>query len=255
MNGMLLALQFFTAIPVKKELPLGRKEVTAMYVMLPFVGAAIGLVMYAVSVLMLDVVHVGPLLAAVFVLLAGIILTGGLHLDGWADTGDAFFSYRDRAKRLEILDDPRLGAFGTMALVLLIVVKIALFHEILVRGGIGHLALFIVIPFLARAGLNVYFTTAPLAKDKGIAHFFKEKMAGNVIIGCSLAASVAVLVAVGLLMNSLLLPIGLFAVLAVALIVFRSWSLKHFGGVSGDLCGAFIEGTEALLWMTVLCFM
>lgn len=254
MSGILLALQFFTAIPVKKELPLGRKEVTAMYVALPFVGAAIGLAMYAVSVLMLDVAQVGPLLAAVFVLLAGIILTGGLHLDGWADTGDAFFSYRDRAKRLEILDDPRLGAFGTMALVLLIVVKIALFHEILVRGT-GHLALFIVIPFLARAGLNVYFTTVGLAKDTGIAHFFKEKMVGNVVVVCSVATSAAVLVAVGLLMNSLLLPIGLFAVLAVALVVFRSWSLKHFGGVSGDLCGAFIEGTEALLWMTVLCFM
>ncbi|WP_318616965.1 adenosylcobinamide-GDP ribazoletransferase [Sporosarcina sp. YIM B06819] len=254
MNGILLALQFFTAIPVKKELPLGRKEVTAMYVALPFVGAVMGLAMYAVSVVMLDVVHASPLLTAVFVLLAGIVLTGGLHVDGWADTGDAFFSYRDRAKRLEILDDPRLGAFGTMALVLLIVVKIALFHEILLRGT-GHLALFIVIPFLARAALNVYFTTVPLAKDKGIAHFFKDKMAGNVVVGCSLAASVMVLVAVGLLMNSLLFPVGLLAVLAVVLVVFRSWSLKHFGGVSGDLCGAFIEGTEALLWMTVLCFM
>lgn len=91
MTGILLALQFFTAIPVTKELPLGRKEVTSMYVALPFVGAVIGLVMYVVSVLLLDVVHVGPLLAAVLVLLAGILLTGGLHLDGWADTGDAFF--------------------------------------------------------------------------------------------------------------------------------------------------------------------
>lgn len=254
MNGILLAFQFFTAIPIKKELPLGRKEVTAMYVALPFVGAAIGLVMYGVSVLMLDVAHVGPLLTAVFVLLAGIVLTGGLHLDGWADTGDAFFSYRDRAKRLEILDDPRLGAFGTMALVLLIIVKIALFHEILLRGT-GNIALFIVIPFLARAGLNVYFTTVSLAKDKGIAYFFKEKMASNVVIICSVAATSAVLIAVGLMMNSLLLPIGLFVVLAVTLVAFRRWSLKHFGGVSGDLCGAFIEGTEALLWMTVLCFM
>ena len=60
MNGILLALQFFTAIPMKKELPLGRKEVTAMYVALPFVGAAIGLVMYAVSVFMLDVLACWP---------------------------------------------------------------------------------------------------------------------------------------------------------------------------------------------------
>ncbi|MFJ7934273.1 adenosylcobinamide-GDP ribazoletransferase [Sporosarcina sp. NPDC096371] len=254
MNGMLLALQFFTAVPINKELPLGRKEVTTMYVALPFVGAAIGFAMYAVSLLMLDVVNVSTLLASVVILLVGIVLTGGLHLDGWADTGDAFFSYRDRAKRLEILDDPRLGAFGTMALVLLIVVKIALFNEILLRGT-GSMALFIAIPFLARAGLNVYFSTTRLAKEKGIAHFFKEKMAGNVVMGCSLASSVLVLIAVGWWMNSIWIPVGLSVVLAIALFVFRRWSLKHFGGVSGDLCGAFIEGTEVLLWMTVLCLL
>ena len=77
----------------------------------------------------------GTFLTAVFIVLTGIVLTGGLHLDGWADTGDAFFSYRDREKRLEILEDPRLGAFGTMALVFLIVVKIALFNELLSRGS------------------------------------------------------------------------------------------------------------------------
>ena len=98
---------------------------------LPFVGAAIGLAMYGVSELLVNYLHVGTFLASVFIVLTAIILTGGLHLDGWADTGDAFFSYKDREKRLEILEDPRLGAFGTMALVLLIIVKIAVFNEIL----------------------------------------------------------------------------------------------------------------------------
>src|SRR5690554_3881230 len=152
MNGLLLAIQFFTVLPIKKELPLGRKEVTAMFIALPFVGAAIGAVMYGVSVLMLEVLGSGTLLTAVFIVLTGIVLTGGLHLDGWADTGDAFFSYRDRKKRLEILEDPRLGAFGTMAIVLLIIVKIALFHEVLERG-FGNLALFIALPLLARVGM------------------------------------------------------------------------------------------------------
>ncbi len=253
MNGVLLALQFFTAVPIKKELPLGRKEVTAMYVALPFVGAVIGLVMYAVSVLMLSYLNVGTLLTAVFIVLAGIVFTGGLHLDGWADTGDAFFSYREREKRLEILEDPRLGAFGTMALVLLIVVKIALFNEILLRGS-GNMALFIVIPFLTRAALNVYFTTVRLAKNKGIAHFFKEKISGKMVIGCSLFSSAVVLIIVGFVMKSAIVPVVLAAVLIIALLTFRNWSLKHFGGVSGDLCGAFIEGTEAILWITVLCF-
>jgi len=205
-NGILLALQFFTVIPIKKELPLGRKEVTAMYVALPFVGAAIGMIMYAVSVLTLDFLGMGTLLAAVFITLTGIVLTGGLHLDGWADTSDAFYSYRAREKRLEILDDPRLGAFGTMALVLLIIVKIALFNEILVRGYEGYL-FFITIPFLARAGLNIYFTTLRPAKDKGIAHFFKGKISAKTVFALSLISGIVVLFSIGFLMENYVLAL------------------------------------------------
>jgi adenosylcobinamide-GDP ribazoletransferase len=253
MTGLLLALQFFTAIPIRKELPLGRREVTAMYVALPFVGGAIGLAMYGVSELLLTYLHVGTLLTSVLIVLTAIILTGGLHLDGWADTGDAFFSYKDREKRLEILDDPRLGAFGTMVLVLLIIVKIALFNEILMRGT-GTIALFIAIPFLARAAMNLYFSTVRLAKDKGIAQFFKEKISTGMLIGWTLVSCAVILCAVGFGMNSLLIPVVIAAVLAIALFMYRNWSLKHFGGVSGDLCGAFIVGMEALLWLVVLCF-
>ncbi|MBO0601099.1 adenosylcobinamide-GDP ribazoletransferase [Sporosarcina sp. E16_3] len=253
MNGLLLAMQFFTAIPVRKEFPLGRKEVTAMYMALPFVGAAIGLAMYGVSELLVNYLHIGTLLASVLIVLTAIILTGGLHLDGWADTGDAFFSYKDREKRLEILEDPRLGAFGTMALVLLIVVKIAVFNEILMRGT-GNLALFIAIPFLARATMNLYFSTVRLAKDKGIAHFFKEKMSTTVLISWTLVSSAVILCAVGFMLKSVLIPVVIAIVIAVAFFTFRNWSLKHFGGVTGDLCGAFIEGMEVVLWLAVLCF-
>jgi adenosylcobinamide-GDP ribazoletransferase len=250
-NGILLAIQFFTSIPVRKELPLGRKEVTAMYTALPFVGAAIGLIMYAVSILFLNGIDTGHMLAAVFVTLTGIVLTGGLHLDGWADTGDAFFSYRDREKRLEILEDPRLGAFGTMALVLLIIVKIALFNEIFIRGY-GHLALFVAIPLVARAGMNVYFTSSRSAKEKGIAYFFKEKIQGKSVAGFSVGICLIVLVAVGMVLGSYSIPVVLFALIALSVLLFRNWSLKHFGGVTGDLSGAFIEGMEVVLWLGVL---
>ena len=251
MNGLLLAIQFFTVLPIKKELPLGRKEVTAMFIALPFVGAAIGAIMYAVSVLMLDVLGSGTLLTAVFIVLTGIILTGGLHLDGWADTGDAFFSYQDREKRLEILEDPRLGAFGTMGLVLLIIVKIALFHEVL-EQDLGHLTLFIALPFLARTGVNSYFAITQSAKNKGLAYFFKGKLGTNRVILLSIISGMAVLIGLGYVVENLMLPLLLFAVIVVGILIFRNWSLKHFGGVTGDLLGTFIEGMEAVLWIVVL---
>ncbi|MDN4606038.1 adenosylcobinamide-GDP ribazoletransferase [Sporosarcina highlanderae] len=251
MNGLLLGLQFFTSIPVRKELPMETKDVTRMYIALPFIGGLIGLAMFAVAVLFTDAIGTGPLLAAVFVVLTGIALTGGLHLDGFADVGDAFFSYRDREKRLEILDDPRIGAFGTMAIVLLILVKIALFHELLLRHT-EWLPLFLAVPILSRVGMNSYFITTRPAKEKGIAHFFIGKLLKGKLIGWSIFLGTAALTGLGLWLDSITLPVTLGLVLVAGLFLFRRWSLNNFGGVSGDLCGAFIEGMEALLWLAII---
>nr|WP_255723435.1 adenosylcobinamide-GDP ribazoletransferase [Sporosarcina sp. ACRSL] len=248
---MLLALQFFTSVPIKKELPMERKNVTGMYVALPFVGWLIGLAMYGVAVLFTEGIGTGSLLTAVAVVVTGVALTGGLHMDGFADMSDAFFSYRDREKRLAILDDPRIGAFGTMALVLLLIVKIALLEE-LVHRNVELLPFFIAVPFLARAGMNIYFSTTRLAKEKGIAYFFKGKLATGKLIAWSLSLGIAVIVAIGFVLHSIVVPVVLVVVATGAVFIFRSWSLKHFGGVSGDLCGAFVEGTEVLLWLAII---
>lgn len=228
-----------------------RKDVTGMYVALPFIGGLIGIAMYGVAMLFTDGIGTGSLLSAVFVVVAGIALTGGLHMDGFADMGDAFFSYRDRDKRLDILDDPRIGAFGAMTLILLIIVKIALLEELIHRNT-GLLPYFIAVPLLARAGMNVYFSTTHLAKEKGIAHFFKGKLATGTLIVGSVIMSIALAVVLGFVLHSIMLPVMLLLFVCGAVFLFRSWSLKHFGGVSGDLCGAFIEGTEALLWLAVI---
>ena len=131
------------------------------------------------------------------------------------------------------------------------IVKIALFNEILSRGA-GDAALFIAIPMMARAGMNVFFATTRTAKAKGLAYFFKEKMKTEIVCGLSIATGVAVLILLVVMFGSIILPGILFTVLAMIILLFRSWSLKHFGGVTGDLSGAFIEGAEAVLWLAVL---
>lgn len=254
MNGILLALQFFTVLPIRKELPLHRKEVTMMYCALPFIGGFIGLILYGVSELALNFLQFGPFLTAVLVVITWIGLTGGLHVDGWADTADAFFSYRTQEKRLEILEDPRLGAFGAIALVLLIIVKVALIYEVFIQE-IGGIFLFTLIPFLARAGLNIYFTTLRPAKSAGIAHFFQEKLAKKTVIFITSIYSALVLVVYHFLSEQIIVPVVLGGVMVLAIFLFRRWSLKHFRGVTGDLAGAFIEGMEALLWLVVLCLL
>lgn len=247
MNSLLAALQFFTALPVHKELPLGKKEVSGMYIALPFVGLAIGLLTSAAAFMTADI---NSFLTAVLMLLAALIATGGLHADGFADLGDAFFSYRDRDKRLAIMEDPRLGAFGTLSLLVLLSLKIGIFIEL--QRISGGWILLSAVPMLSRASLAVYFASTETAKESGIAHFFKQQFLPKRIIVSAVLTSLAAAVITAAAFESLLLGIVLIAVQGAAVYLYKRFSRKHFGGVTGDLCGAFIEGMEVILWLAAI---
>ena len=152
------------------------------------------------------------------------------------------------------MEDPRIGAFGTMALLFLILIKIAVFNEIIERGFNAY---YIVCrhTFSSTSWHEylLFYDQLPL-KVLGLAHFFQEKLRSKIVVVVSLLSGLAVLIAVWLLGESALLPILLFALLAIGILLFRHWSLKHFGGVTGDLLGAFIEGMEVILWLAVLLF-
>lgn len=245
-RGVLLALQFFTIIPINKELNMNRKSVTMMFATLPWIGGAFGLITSIVW-LYLDV---SPLFLAFTIVLIGIVLSGGLHLDGFADTSDAFFSYRNQDKRHEILDDPRIGAFGTMALLFLIVGKIVLLAEIITQNGMKWEWL-VVTPFLARATMVYYFLITPEAKDKGLAAFFKKRYDHRMLLTAtliSIAIGLGFIVIVGV---EMLFAITTLVALLICAHAYKLWTKKHFGGVTGDVSGAFVEGMEVILWLLI----
>ena len=99
---------------------------------------------------------------------------------GLSILSDAFFSYKDRAKRFEILDDPRVGAFGVMAVVFLVVGKIIIVAEVLSFDSF-HWIFLVLIPFFSRATLTVLFAITKSAKESGLAYFFKKKMNSNAL--------------------------------------------------------------------------
>lgn len=250
MNGILLALQFFTSIPIRKELPMERRYIMAMYGALPFVGALIGLAMTA-SILLSDWLGFGSLLASVLALVVGIALTGGLHLDGVADTSDAYFSYRDQKRRHEILGDPRIGAFGTLGLIVFILLKFALLQELIATSQ-ASVCVLVAVPFFARSAMVVYFVSTKPAKESGMAHFFLEKLNRGPLISWTIVCMVAGLIAIGIVLETTILPVVIASVIGLSLLLYRSWTVRNFGGVTGDLSGAFIEGMEVVLWIAVL---
>lgn len=249
-HSILAALQFFTVVPVHREIPLTKRTVTGMFITLAWLGMLIGAADYAV-LWSLSHFTITPLFVALALVLTSAIITGGLHLDGFIDTCDAFFSYRDIPKRHEILDDPRVGAFGVMAFVFLILVKITLLYELLQLGVVSWWVL-ILLPFMTRNGMLLFLLTTKPAKDKGIAHFFMQKLHKKTAYFALFQLNA--IIALFVLLSASILPIILAIVLLVTVVIYRSFALRNFDGISGDLLGAYIEGAEVLLWLVLLLY-
>ncbi|MGJ9457780.1 adenosylcobinamide-GDP ribazoletransferase [Oceanobacillus sp. CF4.6] len=189
--------------------------------------------------------------AAFFVWLFTIILTGGIHLDGWMDASDAFFSYQNKDKRLEIMKDPRVGAFGVLSVIILLSLRFLFIYEITTSVNELSYMFILFIPFLSKGVMGTTLLTVPAAKKDGLAAFFKK--AGKP--GTLKIYPVYLVVLIGLyafLNTYSVFPAFLLVVVAFGCYMFiRRESVKWFGGITGDVLGASVEGTEIFLWMTL----
>lgn len=250
-HSVLLTFQFFTVLPIHKEIPLTKATITGMFAFLPWVGAIMGSLVAASIYSLTEWTTSSNVLLAFVIVGLFAFFTGGLHLDGFIDMGDAYFSYRDREKRLEILDDPRVGAFGVMSVLFLVVGKFVVLHELLVQDKLALWSL-LFIPLMTRIGMGFYFMSLKCSKEKGLAYFFKTNIRSGLLASWMLVTLMIALVGALYMVSFSIVPFVLLAVLAMAFFVFRQFTLRNFGGVSGDLLGASIEGMEVVLWVTLL---
>jgi len=228
----LVALQFLTRLPVRLgHMPTPEQfgRATLYY---PLVGLLIGAVLFAMGEL-LSGVHL--LLQAALILLVWVAFTGALHLDGLADTADAWIGgLGDRERTLAIMKDPRCGPAAVVALVLLLLLKFAAITAIL--GNHQHWGLLLA-PWLGRCALPLLFFTTDYARQGGLGQALADHLPRGAM-PWMLAANAALIVLVGLT--------GLLA-LVVALVVFvwlRSRFIARLGGTTGDTAGAMLEMIE-----------
>lgn len=249
-TGFLLAFQFFSVLPVRKQLSMDKTAITAMYASVPLLGLFFGSVLAGTVWLTRDATDVSSLLISFLVVTIGLILTGGLHMDGLADTGDAYFSYQDREKRLDIMADPRIGAFGTMVLLLAIVGKI-----IIVAESIDDVSLLLVlvIPVLSRIALIGLFSSTQSAKREGLAVFFQQQTDYKKLKLVTIVLILLLFILIGWLLT-FWTALVLFTIVLISVWLYRAWCLRNFGGVTGDLFGACVEGVEIVLWTSLLFF-
>lgn len=243
-NSFFIALSMYSRIPVPR---VDWKKENMRYAMcfFPMIGVAIGAVMYLAGWL-LDKVAVGTLFRGVVFTLIPIIITGGIHMDGFMDTMDALGSWGDREKKLEILKDSHAGAFAILGMGCYLMWSVAVWNE-LPAEVLGVCGVSFV---LSRALSGFSVVTFPAARNSGLLKMFQDGAQKKVV-----RITMCLYVAAAVIMMAVMDARAMTGAVAGAMIAFLYYvvvSRKQFGGVTGDLAGFFLETAELAMFTGIL---
>ncbi len=243
MQNLIACLQFITILPVGKTAEFNPGGIIRAF---PLAGLVLGLIIALFDTV---AIHVWPVpVVSVLDVVLLVILSGGFHMDGLADTADGLYGQRSREKALLIMKDSRVGAMGLCAVVCVFAVKWA---------GVGHLdqgrfLWLLIIPAYARSSMifGIRYLSYARGKEGTGSRFFEQPVTGShfmfmvipVVLSLFLGMSGILLNIIFLLMNFVL--IGYYR--------------KKMGGITGDMLGAMTEVMEAGLFLVaaaggVLC--
>jgi adenosylcobinamide-GDP ribazoletransferase len=233
-RGLLGAVQFLTRIPVGH----GHYDLRETVVWLPVVGALLGGILVLAN-FGLTSLGVSSLLTATLLVVLLLMLTGALHADGLMDTCDAVFGHATPERRLEIMRDPRAGAFGVVGIVCLIALKIASLDALASGPRAGLLLL---APTLGRWAIVFLATLFPYGRSSGLGAPLKAAATPGALALASLVPLVACVV-IG--------PVGVACGIAVVAITYVTgrWLCTLLPGLTGDCYGAVCELVESAVWL------
>jgi adenosylcobinamide-GDP ribazoletransferase len=230
------AVAFLTILPIRfTPREPDPSDLAASRFAYPLVGAAMGLILALIS-LGLDRLHCPNSVAAFLLLAAGTLVTGGLHLDGLADTADGLFLPAEPQRRLDVMRDPHIGAFGAIAIVLLLIGKFAVLTSFTSTRQ-RALALFMA----ALAGRCAIILAA------GVSSYPRPDGTGRILVEATGPKDAVWALLVVILVSGVLGGMaGLRVTLSTAIVAFLIAALarRRLGGVTGDVLGAVCELSE-----------
>ncbi|WP_349407465.1 adenosylcobinamide-GDP ribazoletransferase [Pseudalkalibacillus sp. SCS-8] len=216
----------------------------------PLLGLFQGIIYYSMVTILMEFTPFSTLAISFLLWAFMIVLTGGIHLDGWMDASDAYFSYQDHDKRLEIMKDPRTGAFGVLSVIFILAAKFFFIYEIFALHSNNTLYTILLIPFLSKLGMGLLLQIPP-AKQEGLAHMFHKSFSGQVFFIYPLYVSMIGAAWIGMAPNLLIHFFTMVVITSGAYLFIRLKCKRWFSGMTGDVLGAAVEGIETILWMSV----
>ena len=239
-----IALQFLTVFPIQlKQMP-SKQQNGQSLLFYPIIGLGIGFVLYTIAI---SLSALPPMLLSSLILVVWIWLTGGLHLDGLADTADAWVGgFGDKERTLKIMKDPACGPIGVLSLIIVCILKWSAIYVLLEKQYVQALILF---PMLGRLVPLFLFLTTDYVREKGlgssIANYIPKMI--SIIVAC---------LSLSLFTYFSWLGLGCIMISILILLYLRQQFIRRIDGITGDTVGASIELVEmaAILSFVVLSF-
>lgn len=242
MHAFFIGLQFLTRISLVKQTVWTEEDFGKSVRYFPLVGAVLGLIYAGIAHLMYNILpthgyFMPPNLGAAIMLALPILLTGGIHCDGFMDTMDGIFSGRSREKMLDIMKDSRTGSFGVATFVLLVITQYSVIQDI---NAHQLYKVFFIMPIIGRLMMTAVITLCPYARPEGLGKAFANYASKKMLL-------LVVLYTLPLLYYSG--PLGLFSLIMAILftVYFSRYVTKLLGGLTGDVYGAVCVLAETVV--------
>ena len=271
LRAFFIGLQFLTRISIVEQKDWCEKDFADSVRYFPLIGLVLGIIYAAFAALLLRLlpehgVFVPPHVVAATLLMLPILLTGGLHCDGFMDTMDGLFSGRSRERMLEIMKDSRVGANGVFAFVLLVLFNWSVLLDLLQSPWLFP-ALF-VMPIVSRLMMVVAIAAFPYARPAGMGKAFKDGGTKSVLCAAfcytllllllpgvvAEFSRTAFVMGTGALSAWLISMTAAFSIALLFAVFFARYAVRHLGGLTGDVYGAITTLVEALVLLSFLLF-
>ncbi len=249
MKALAIAFSMYSKIPMPEFAWDDEDRKKSMY-FFPVIGTVIGILFILVCAFSISFFVYSAFSAAILTAVP-VLVTGGIHLDGYMDTCDARASYGDKDKRLQILKDTHVGAFAVIHTAVYFIVYYGACTVLTFHGAPVVAAGFTV----SRAICGILIADTPNARGSGMLFGFtdgtdKKKLARIMYIYLAVAAALLILYAA--VFDHYVFLFGSFGLIAavIAAVYCRHVMNKEFGGITGDLAGYFIQLCELFILLS-----
>ena len=234
MRSLASAFLMYSRIPVPK---VAWKEENRRYALcfFPLIGAVIGCLLILWTTVC-DALHIGSAVRSAVSVIIPVLVTGGIHIDGFCDTADALASYADRQKRLEIMSDPHTGSFAMIRLCVMFLLQFSFFCEVrnVCAAAVGYV--------ISRALSGLAAVTLRSAKSGGTLQAFVKPAHRSVSIAA--LSVILILCTAGLCITDPFAGITACSAAALCFLIYTVMAYRNFGGITGDTEGWFLQVTE-----------